>query len=105
MYRARVIEIGEQTASVIYIDYRDGEMKDKADLWMLPEEMLTMQPAFVKVEVDTGAKTVNTGQEDELVGEEEVVLGMVEDDGTTISKFFVNCEEISLFPEIGDQDR
>ena len=42
MYRARVIEMGGQTATVIYIDCRDGEMKDKADLWMLPEEMLTM---------------------------------------------------------------
>ena len=53
-----------QTATVIYIDYRNGEMKDKADLWML-----TMYPAVVKVEVDIGAKTVNTEQEDELVGE------------------------------------
>ena len=69
MYRARVIEMGGQTATVIYIDYRDREMKDKADLWMLPEEMLTMQPAVVKVEDDAGAKTVNTEQEDELVGE------------------------------------
>ena len=94
MYRARVIEMGGQTATFIYIDCRDGEMKDKANLWML-----TMKPVVVKVEVDTGAKTVNTEQEDELV--EEEVLGMVEDDGTTISKFFVNCEEISFFPEIG----
>ena len=75
-------------------------MKDKADLWMLPEEMLTMQLAVVKVEADTGAKTVNTEQEYELVGEEEMVLRMVEDDGTTMSKFSVNCEEISFIPEI-----
>jgi hypothetical protein len=68
-------------------------MKEKAHLWMLPVEMLTMPPDVVKVE--TGGKTVDGEQEDKLVGE-EVVLRMMEDDGTTIAKFY-NC---GFLPEI-----
>ena len=49
MYRARVIKMGEQAVSIIYIDYGDMEMKDKADLGMLSDEMLIMPPAVVKV--------------------------------------------------------
>ena len=47
--RARVIKMGEQAVSIIYIDYGDMEMKDKADLGMLSDEMLIMPPAVVKV--------------------------------------------------------
>ena len=50
MYNARVIKMGEEQAlSNIYIDYGDMEMKDKADLGMLFDEMLIMPPAVVKV--------------------------------------------------------
>ena len=52
-----------------------------------------MPPDVVKVE--TGGKTVDGEQEDKLVGE-EVVLRMMEDDGTTIAKFY-NC---GFLPEI-----
>merc|ERR1719318_1719897 len=97
MYRAMVIEMGEQTVSVFYIDYGDRELKDKAELWMLPEELLAMPPAVVKV--DTGGKTVTIEQEDKLVGE-EVVLRMVEDDGRTIAKFFIGSKEISFLSGI-----
>ena len=93
MYRARVIEMKEQTVTVFYIDYRDKEIKDKAVLGMLPHQLLAMPPAVVKV--DTGGETVNSEQEDKLVGE-EVVLRMVGDDGTTTAKFFVCCEEINF---------
>ena len=42
-------------------------------------------------------KTVNSEQEDKLVWE-EVVLRMVEGDGTTTVKIFINCKEISFLP-------
>ena len=53
--------------------------------------MLTMPPAVVKVE--TGVKTVNSEQEDKLVGK-EVVLRMVEDD---LGTFYMGGELVQVF--------
>ena len=56
-----------------------------------------MPPAVVKFH--TGGKTVNSAQEDKLMGE-EVVIRLVKDKGTTIDKCFVNSEQITLLPGI-----
>ena len=58
-------------------------MKNTAELQMLPDEMLAMPPAVVKV--NTGGKTVNSEQEDKMMGE-EVVIRLVKDKATTIDK-------------------
>ena len=84
-------EIGEQTISVFYIDLGDREIKDTDD------ELLAMPPAVVKV--NTGGKTVNSAQEDKLMGE-EVVIRLVTDKATTIDKCFINIEQITLLPGI-----
>ena len=72
-------------------------MKNTAELQMLPDEMLAMPPAVVKV--NTGGKTVNSEQEDKLIGK-EVVIRLVEDKETTITKCFVNSEQITFLPGI-----
>ena len=72
-------------------------MKNTAELQMLPDEMLAMPPAVVKV--NTGGKTVNSEQEDKLIGK-EVFIRLVEDKETTIAKCLVNSKQITFLPGI-----
>ena len=79
MHRARVIETMEHAVSVIFIDYREEEIKDIVELFMLPDELLIMPPAVVKVDTDS---IVSREQEDKLLGEEvALVLRMEEEKG------------------------
>eukprot|EP00092_Neocalanus_flemingeri_P020850 GFUD01022588.1.p1 GENE.GFUD01022588.1~~GFUD01022588.1.p1 ORF type:complete len:1341 (+),score=457.64 GFUD01022588.1:113-4024(+) len=95
LYRARVTRVGKEKMTVFYVDFGNNEDKDMDELFVMPEDFMTLTPAVAKVETEN---SVSSELEDKLVGV-EVVLRMEEGIGKRLAKFFIEGKEMLCCPE------